>query len=579
MTRAAGGVATWRQASAAPPDARLFPTHPDVGPYLAWFAPGERSFLDTRLRLFADVAGEFAELSRAVGVLPGEGGSELVRRHNVAAVLLYDPDGARMTRALGAAAAGRWEVVRIDGSAVLLAPPGLYAGRRFDADRAAFTGDSELPVAGSRPPALAEQVPWWQLRGGRGRTGSWEADAATVYLRLAEAGPSQSPALPLLAVRAGRAGAEVDPADPVTWVALGRAYTMLGGSVWEREAGGTLTLLRHVRPLQATGALVQAARLNPDSAPIHESLARLFLRRSAIDLAHRHALAASRLLRRGGPQVGESPEVHAVRANQLGELAGSLETAVMDAENRLLVRTAGLTGDPLARARTAAELGLTQKAIDILVASHPDLYGATGIGLLADLLLQTGQMAECRVLLDRDELRRNPGALGLYHLPRPANADGTAWPYRLPAYDWLDFCQRAAAGAYADGLDVLRRMCDRLDAEEHAIGPPVARGTAALVVGEVGLAVPPNPPLAWVAGLPNRVAVAGLLAQTKSLAVTRGDLMTLAGVLELERGNTQGAAGWFEGALALYKAAPASVLSRPGAPLAARYYEALRAPR
>ncbi len=583
LERAASGVAAWRKATTAPPDARVFPAHPDVGHYLAWFAPGERYLLDSRLQLFTETAADYTVLSQAIGVLPGsEPAGDALRRHAIVAAVLYDPDGMRMSRGLLSAVgeAGAWEVARIDGAAALVVPKGSAdAAARFDAERAAFGGASELPTAGPGPSALADPAPWWRLPRGRGRGGSWEADAATVYLRLAETGTSRSPALPLLAVRASRVGTEADPGDPTAWLALGRAYLLLGERTWEREDGAGLTPLGHVRLLQATGALVQAALLNPDSAPAHESLARLFLRRNMFELGHRHAAAAARLVRRAGALSGESADAFADRTAQTGALVEALEGALRDAENRFLVRTTGLAGDPLARARVAAELGLTQQAIDVLLASHPDLYGAVGLGLLADLLLQTGQVAECRTLLDREELRRNPSALGYYNMPRMPNPDGTRGTYRLHAYDWLDFCQCASAGRYPGALAALERMSERLEAEERQALPPVATGTAVLLASDAGLGVPPTPVVARLLGAAERVALTGLLTQIYALSVARADLATVAGVLDLERGDPRAAAVRFEDALKGYAAAPAAALSRPGRPLAARYSEALRGAR
>ena len=59
LERTAAGVAAWRKATATPPDARVFATHPDIGHYLAWYAPGERYLLDSRLQLFTAAAGDF----------------------------------------------------------------------------------------------------------------------------------------------------------------------------------------------------------------------------------------------------------------------------------------------------------------------------------------------------------------------------------------------------------------------------------------------------------------------------------------------------------------------------------------
>jgi predicted Zn-dependent protease len=574
LARAAAGVAEWRAASAAPPEGRVFATHPDVGHYLAWHAPGQRYQLDSRLALFAGAAGEFEAVSRYFDLLPGGSGA---LPESAAAVVLYDPDGGRLAGALRDVAGGRWPVLRIDGAAVLLAGPAAGTRPRFDPERAAFAGAGPLPVAEVGPDRLAEPGAWWQVRAA-GRVGTWEADAATIYLRLAEAGTSDSPALPLLAVRAARAGIERDPRDPVAWQVLGRAYLTLGERSWERAAGAGLTPLERVRLLQAVGALEQAVLLNPDWAPAHDSLARVFLRLNVLDLAQRHAAADARLTRRGGRVAGEGAEAFDDRAGQKAARADALLAAVQDAENLFLVRTAGLSGDPLARARTAADLGLGRAAVDVLLASHPDLYGAAGLGLLADLLLQTGQAAECRTLLDRAELRRNPAALGYYELARKPNPDGSRWPYRLHMYDWLDLCQCAVAGRYSAARDALDRLSERLAAEERATAPRMTRYASALVAGDVGLAVPPAPPLARMLGLRETADACGLLAQTRGLAVTRADLFTVAGVLDLERGAAPAAAARFRAARALY-AAPGADVSRPGESLAVRYDDILRADR
>ena len=374
-------------------------------------------------------------------------------------------------------------------------------------------------------------------------------------------------------------GIEANPGDPTAWLTLGRAYLFLGERSWEREAGAGLSPLEHVRLLQATGALVHAALLNPDSAPTHEILARLFFRRNMVELGHRHAAAAARLVRRGGALAGESVEAFAERAAPTFALAELLEGALRDAENRYLVRTTGPAGDPLARARVAADLGLTQKAIDTLLASHPDLYGSGGLGLLANLLLQSGQVAECRTLLDRDEMRRNPDALGYYPLARKPDPDGNRGMYQLYAYDWLDLCQCAVAGNYPNAIAASDRIGARLAAEEQALGAPFVAGGAVSIVSDLGVAVPPTRFPARLVGVSQRVELERIMTRVASLPVTRADLATLAGVLELERGDPRAATARFEGARRLYAAAPAFALALPGAPLAARYDEALCAAR
>ncbi len=577
LSRVAQDLRGWREANHVPAESHVFATHPEVGNYLAWFAPGERSFLDSRLQLFTHVAGDFAGLSRALGVLPGgDSGSEEFRKHDIAAVLLYDPDFGRMTQGLHDTQ--RWSVGRVEGGAVLLAPRGT-AGPQFDAERAAFAGGSELPIAEKGPATLTEPRPWWEQKPSRGRKGSWEADAARTFLQLFDESGSKSPALSLLAVRASRVGTETDPGDPVAWFMLGRAYLLLGERTWEREAGSALTLLEHIRLVQLTTALVQAVLLNPESVHAREALTGVFLRRNVLDLAYLHAAEALRLVRRAGPSAGETAEAFAERRDRIAALVAQLEATVQTAENRFLIRTAGLSGDPLARATIAGELGLVQKAVDVLVKSHPDLYGPGGLKLLADLLLQTGQASECRVLLDRAELRRNPEALGVYPLPGKPHPGGQRWVYPLPAYDWFDLCQCAAVGRYLAASAAVDRICGDFEKLEQFQIPRLTQAIAGQFRNEAVLWVPPAPVLAPLASAANRASLVESLAQARFLTVARADLTTLAGVLELERGDRDEAARRFDAAIALYASRKGTAPSLPGESLAMRYHDAIRKQR
>lgn len=574
LKHAAKSLKTWR-ASNSLSDTSIFVTHPDLAHYLAWYSPGERYFLDSRLHLFTHVAHDYAAITRTTGLIPDETDNDdkTLTRHSLTSIALYDPDTTRMARAMAAAnPASRWVIDQVEGGVIFLSRSGR-PGPHFSAERAVFEGNSTMPVAESGPQALVEQGGWALGNPIHARKGSWPGETASVYIRLAEASQSDSPALPLLAVRAARCGTEMDPLDPAAWLALGRAYLTLGARSWERQAGTDLSPLEHVRFLQATAALVQASLLNPDSATTHDNLARLFARRNVLDLASRHARMAVQQVRRNGRFPGETSEAFDARIEPSQSLADSLEEALQDAENRYLIRTIGQTGDPLARARKAAELGLVQKAIDVLLAAHPDLYGAIGVGMLAELLLQTGQIAECRVLLDRTEIRRNPHILGTYNLPgKPGTNRGA---YRFAAYDWLDFCQHAASGHYRAAFQVLDRMILHFQEEEQRLMAPLAQGAASFVAGEVGLATSPRPGLARLAGIPGLLALKEYTARVMAIPAMRGDLVTLAGILELERGNPTGAKARFHSANTIYSVPQAYGLPRPGESLAARYNHAL----
>jgi hypothetical protein len=579
LEHTASELATWRKANNVPAGAYVFATLPEVSHYLAWFAPGERSFMDSRLQLFAPFASDFATISRSVGVLPGkaEHAEELLNKHHIAAVVLHDPDAGRMTR--GLREDSPWALLHVYGTAVLLVPrDSPYAANKFQPERAAFGTASDLPSAFHGPRTLAEPRPFWELRRARGRQGSWEADAAMVFLRLFEESKTDSPALPLLAIRAARLGTERDPNDPVAWLALAGAYLQLGENTWQKEAGSALTPLEYIRLVQIITALTQSALLDPDSLRAHESLAEVFDRSGAADLASRHAAEALRLIRRAGPQPGETGEAFAKRIASAGAVVGLLESKMLDAENQFLIHTTGLSGDPLTRARIAVQLGLKQRAIDLLLKSHADLYGTDGLRLLADLLLQTGQAAECRILLDR-LAEKNPDALGEYRLPGKPLPDGHIWEYRFRAMDWLDLCQSAATGRYSRVDDAINQLLKQMKDEQHAGIPRITLMLARQFRSEAVLWVPPTSLLAPLASLRQRAFLMEWLQQLRFLSVVQADLMTIAGMLDLERGEPGEADKRFELALARYAESKAIAPALPGEPLAARYHEAIRKQR
>ena len=155
LERAAAGIAKWRAKNTGSPDAQVFTSHQDLSHYLAWFAPGEKSFLDVRLQLFTSVMSDYANLSQAVGLLPGhdrdaELPHELMERHRIKAIALYDPDIRRMTAALRTVFRGersRWVLTRIDGGVVFIVPRAAgEAASGFDPERAAFGVSDEDDV-------------------------------------------------------------------------------------------------------------------------------------------------------------------------------------------------------------------------------------------------------------------------------------------------------------------------------------------------------------------------------------------------------------------------------------------------
>jgi hypothetical protein len=66
LEQATRQILAWREQGRVPPGTHWFNLTPDVANYLAWYAPGERSFLDQRAGLFAAAAPDFVAVRRAL---------------------------------------------------------------------------------------------------------------------------------------------------------------------------------------------------------------------------------------------------------------------------------------------------------------------------------------------------------------------------------------------------------------------------------------------------------------------------------------------------------------------------------
>ncbi len=210
---------------------------------------------------------------------------------------------------------------------------------------------------------------------------------------------------------AARIAIAAHPDDAGAWLVLAQAYLALGQTTTEAVGDAQLVPLAQMRYIQTVTALVQAVTLQPDLAVAHETLAALFAERGYLDLALRHRVIHLRLIRGAGALPGEDGASFAKRIDRNEQAVEQLRQEVEDAENRYAVHAQSLSGEPLKRANLALGQGLAGKTIDdVLLRSHSDLYGVEGLRLLLDLLLLTGRAQDARALLDRRELRANPGA-------------------------------------------------------------------------------------------------------------------------------------------------------------------------
>jgi hypothetical protein len=631
LQRVVGTLQRWRREGALPAGTRTFANHPDVAHYLAWFFPEEKSFLDSRLPLFAPVIGDYERLCLAINptlrddAASSSGWQQVLRDQRIACLVVYDPDLRRLAPALRQVVqTSTWDLLRVDGQAVIVAAKGELPSLRFEAQRLAFsrTDEEALPPApGEGPPHLDTARPWWGLMPASLSGSSWEAPAAAVYLRLFDdsaadhlrqqrvpvlarhaaglaalpalpAGTAATavavagrltlgdfflpdlferpPALPLLAVRAARRAVAAHPQDAAAWLVLAQAYLALARTTPEASRHAHLALLARVRTIQTVTALTQAVSIRPDLAIAHEALGDLFAEVEFLDLALRHRKTNLDLVRRAGRRPGEDEAAFQGRLQHLEQGIERIERVVQDNENRYFIGTQKLAADPLARMQLARKLGLAGRALDVLLRSSPDLYGIEGLQHLLDLLLHSGRAQDARDLLDREELRRNPAGLLSYALVGGTEA-GKRWSYTFGAYEWFDFCQAAAAGNYDRAALTLTSIRSSMKLSEDRFLAGQRAALARQLAAEVGTATIPGAIALQASLRVRRDQVQAAVVPVLFLPVERADLCAVEGMLLLEQGHPDRAREQFLRAMSLYRGAPPGVPALAGQPLTLTY--------
>jgi hypothetical protein len=193
----------WRRRGLLAADEHMFSLSPEVARYGTWFSLGERHFFDHRFSLFSGSVRDYLEVCQALQPertgssrgQPGKDWREVLRRHRVAVVVLYDRDPRRLFAGLHhlAGEAKEWTLLGVAGQAVLFGwnqarPAGGFGPLTFDADRLAFgpageRSKSELPPAPDwGPERLPSAADLWDHLRRPSPVSVWESSAATVYL-------------------------------------------------------------------------------------------------------------------------------------------------------------------------------------------------------------------------------------------------------------------------------------------------------------------------------------------------------------------------------------------------------------
>jgi tetratricopeptide (TPR) repeat protein len=599
-----------------------------VAHYCAWFAPGEKGFLDQRSPLFSELAPKYEAVCKALASSRTDSGRtedwrEVLRAYNITVVVLYDPDEQRLFAALHrlAPAEDEWDLLRVDGRALVFGwkgGGGSFERLHLDPHRLAFgpgDGDSALPPAPAVGPQRSpRQREWWEQFLTPAPAPGWQSDAAAMYLsyfeeraaveqrhalagyiagavgvaapgqpvpeaqvalRLVEAFPPREVDLPLLAVRAARLALSANPDDKNAWLRLGQAYHTLHRDTEERPSSGHSPLLGLLRHVQIATALEHALVLDPDLEQAHEGLSRLYGEQNFVDAALEHRRHAVRLMRRSH-RLGETEEKFGDRLKAEEEAVQRLEQLVQDHKNEYAIRSRAMSGDPLGRAQLALRLGLARLALDeVLLQSPVQSFGGEGARLELELLLQLGRAEVVRGMLDDSEMRESKDKLELSRVPAPPRP-GYLPIYRLAAYDWLRFLQAAATGDYALATEALEELVQPLaEKSQRAMGQLRSAFPVALA-RELGLAAQPQFLFPRMVMQGERWDYLRFLTEVSFLSAQRADLHVLAGLLATERGSGTAALQSFDAALAAAaERTPQGDFA--AAPLAAAYRRRLQA--
>jgi hypothetical protein len=392
------------------------------------------------------------------------------------------------------------------------------------------------------------------LPAGGAPTGGAPALVMPLIFRLAavdESLPEYSdkpPDLPLLAVRAARRAVAADPDDASAYLRLGQAYLALRNNTAENTRGGAFGALRMLRDVQIATALRQALMRNPDLEAAHEFLADLFLEHHYYDFAESryskdsdycdaalvHRQAQLRLAQRAGRRPGEDADANKRRMDDLSKQVDSLDKFVKDHKEVYAIRSRQLGDDALKKAELSLQLGLGAQALDdILMQARVEVQGSALAQRELEQLLLLGRAREAKEKLDDPDMAANKHKLTTYVIPS-ADPSQPAAACEFPTYEWFQTCAAAALGGYDFADAALQETGGRLADEAPLQRQAYAKYVPMELSSEIGVLAQPRPvpvplPVLWSE---NR----DLQTRIHFFQAWRADLLTLRGMLDLERG-------------------------------------------
>lgn len=282
IERAVRQLQQWRESGKLPADARGLHLHPEIANYCAWFAPGEKSFLDYRIHFFQTRTSDYArarrELQRSLGGEVPEELARIFRKHGIGHIAITWTNDSELADWMMLTANmylnnEDWTLWQTEGRVSMAGwngvshPPDL----KVDFVRQAFGPQAAripAPPKGRLIPSEDGSLQWptpWENYINPIKPEPTEAITSTIYLMLnAEVGDSVRNRIRMEFVYAGAAAVAGLVCDGTLWSIAGRYYSnafvesAIVNKAWMRE--DILAAL----PLLAVRAARQAMANQPD---------------------------------------------------------------------------------------------------------------------------------------------------------------------------------------------------------------------------------------------------------------------------------------------------------------------------
>ena len=467
---------------------------PDYAAYVAWLAPGVRTFVDPRLHLFSSTYGQFASLVEELGKPASDTGvpkwRELLANFSIVRVAASPRSMEASQRVLQQLLNdGEWESLSIAGSWIVSTASNpmpspekkLALGNKAIASLMRIGSLEDSPQ--SCPSRVATYSGWefWQPRNESSR----HTDSADIYLALAETpNPLRRLGFAAKAVSESRRGLHMVPDSIKANESVFRSLLTFGDISGINLRPGLLSDLAEVELIGSCARIIKLRPGESEALNAHGILAELFSRKRFLDL---ELLNRKEFVRIGKKLVarisdsGSSPENpnFETAAKDLERATVSLDglqeqlakrQAMFTNELTRIQKAAGREVKGLERAVLALQLGLAMEAEKELTSQatisqvlENEREKSSYFLLAIQLAIQTGRLDDAASFLSDQEAPVNLGAEfnSIPHpgtlLPELLDARNIHPDRRLPALAWLQIQLSAATGDYAKAAGLLGR--------------------------------------------------------------------------------------------------------------------------